>query len=358
MRAFTCLLLAFVLCFAGGFPVTAADPTDALKECRALERAGKFEDALEKYLVLLKAAPSEELYRDTGSLLGKLQRYAEAEKLLKEATQAFPRSTALLNLEALIALRQGRGDDARRIWKTVLEIDAGNSFARRELDKLEHRGTASPAKTPAPATAQIETPPAPATPQIETAPVPALERPVMGKEGTPLSPEEQKKLAEKLYEEMLGLDKWETARFEELHRQVIEKCPATDHAVESCWRLSNLYLMADDQPRYEDVIQVLEHLVTKYPNSRIVPDAKNRLLLAYKNGGHPDKVVTMYQELFKINSNPDDRTFMLWGLEYADALSAVGKAEEARALYQQVIEKDGGKDQLEARVARERLGQK
>lgn len=351
MRAFTCLLLALVLCLAGGVPAVAADPTDALKECRALERAGKFEEALAKYLELLKAAPSEELYRDTGSLLGKLQRYDEAEKLLKEATQAFPRSTTLLNLEALIALRKGRTEDARRLWKTVLEIDSSNSFARRELDKLEQSGTASPAKTPAPAASS-------ATAQIETTPAPAQDKPAQGKDQTALYPEEQKKLAEKLYEEMIGLDKWETARFEELHKQVIEKCPATDHAIESCWRLSNLYLMADDQPRYEDVIQVLEHLVTKYPNSQIVPDAKNRLLLAYKNGGHPDKVVTMYQELFRNNPNPDDRTFMLWGLEYADALSSVGKADEARTLYEQVIEKDGGKDQLEARVARERLGQK
>lgn len=351
MRAFTCLLLALVLCFTGGVPVAAADPTDALKECRTLERAGKFEEALTKYLELIQIAPSEELYRDAGSLLGKLQRYDEAEKLLKEATQAFPRSTALLNLEALIALRKGRTEDARHLWKTVLEIDAGNSFARKELDKLATSGTASLTKAPAPAASSAPV-------QIETASAPSQDKPASEKEGTPLSPEEQKKLAEKLYEEMISLDKWETVRFEELHKQVIEKCPATDHAIESCWRLSNLYMMADDHPRYEDVIEVLEHLVTKYPNSQIIPDAKNRLLLAYKDGGHPDKVVVMYQELFRNNPNPDDRTFMLWGLEYADALSAVGKADEARILYQQVVEKDGGKDQLEARVARERLGQK
>lgn len=351
MRAFTCLLLALVLCLAGGAPAPAADPADALKECRALERAGKFEEALVKYLELLKAAPTEELYRDTGSLLGKLQRYDEAEKLLKEATQAFPRSTALLNLEALIALRKGRTEDARRLWKTVLEIDAGNSFARKELDKLDQPAKASPARLPPSA-------PSAAVSRAEPAAAPVRNVPLQAKEGTPLTPEEQKKLALSLYEEMIGLDKWETARFEELHRQVIEKCPATDHAIESCWRLSNLYLTAWDKPRYDDLIDVLEHLVTTYPDSKIVPDAKNRLLMVYKDSGRHDKVITMYHELFKLNPSPDDRTFMIWALDYANALSAVGKSDEARALYEQVVEKDGGRDQLEARVARERLGQK
>lgn len=349
MRAFTCLLLALVLCLAGGISATAADPADALKECRTLERAGKFEEALGKYLELLKSAPSEDLYRDTGSLLGKLQRYDEAEKLLKEATQTFPRSTPLLNLQALIALRKGRTEDARTLWKAVLEIDAGNSFARKELDKLGQAGTTTAPEAAAPA---LSSSPAP----VDTTTVTG--KPPQGKDEAPLSPEEQKKLAVRLYEEMIGLDKWETARFEELHRQVIEKCPATDHAIESCWRLSNLYLTSEDKPRYDELIDVLEHLVTTYPNSKIVPDAKNRLLIAYKDSGRNDKVIAMYQELFKLNPSPDDRTFMIWALDYANALSAVGKADEARALYEQVVEKDGGKDQLEARVARERLGQK
>ncbi len=349
MRAFTCLLLALVLCLAGGVPAAAADPTDTLKECRALERTGKFEEALEKYLELLKSAPSEDLYRDTGSLLGKLQRYDEAEKLLKEATQAFPRSTSLLNLQALISLRKGRTEEARASWKAVLEIDAGNSFARKELDKLGQAGAASVPEAHAPALSS-----APAL--IDTAA--GADNQSQGKTEAALSPEEQKKLAVRLYEEMISLDKWETARFEELHRQVIEKCPATDHAIESCWRLSNLYLTSEDKPRYDELIEVLEHLVTAYPDSKIVPDAKNRLLIVCKDSGRHDKVVAMYQELFKLNPSPDDRTFMIWALDYANALSAVGKTDEARALYEQVVEKDGGKDQLEGRVARERLGQK
>jgi len=331
----------------------AADSGNGLKECRALERAGKFEEALAKYLELIKTAPTEELYREAGSLLGKLQRYDEADALLKEATNAFPKSTPLLNMEALIAHRKGRTDEARSVWKNVLEIDSSNTFAREWIAKLDRPGTASPTEAP-PATAAKAGPAQESPASSTTAGLPEA----TASASAPLTPEEQEKLAKKLYEEMIGLDKWETSKFEELHKRIIETCPATDYAIESCWRLSNLYLMADDQPRYEDVIQVLEHLVTKYPNSQIIPDAKNRLLLAYKNGGHPDKVITMYQELFKINPDPDDRTFMIWALEYANALSAVGKPEDARKLYEQVIEKDGGKDQLEARVAREKLGQK
>jgi|GEM_PF-877911 len=368
MRVFTSLVLALVLSLTVT-PLLAVDSGNGLKECRALERAGKFEEALAKYLELIKAAPSDELYREAGSLLGKLQRYDEADVLLKEATKAFPRSTPLLNMEALIAHRKGRTDEARSVWNKVLEIDSSNTFAREWIAKLNRTGVASTTEVPPAATVQTEPvqeiPASATTAGLREATASASsEKSIEGKNGTglngdtPLSPEEQEKLAKKLYEEMVSLDKWETAKFEELHRQVIEKCPATDHAIESCWRISNLYLMADDQPRYEDVIRVLEHLVTKYPNSQIVPDAKNRLLLAYKNGGHPDKVVTMYQDLFKINPAPDDRTFMIWALEYANALSAVGKPDDAKKLYEQVIEKDGGKDQLEARVARDKLGRK
>ncbi|HEY9069698.1 MAG TPA: tetratricopeptide repeat protein [Candidatus Ozemobacteraceae bacterium] len=347
MRMRSCLMLLLVLALAG-MVRPAAGAENGLKECRALEQAGKFEEALAKYLSLIEASPSEELYRETGSLLGKLQRYDEADALLKKALTAFPKSTSLMNLQALITYRRGRSEEARAIWNGVLALDPDNAFARDWVAKLgkpslQASGTAAPepvAAIPATAGGNMESGSTAVSPDAA------------------LSPEEQQKLAKKLYQEMYTLDKWETARFEELHRQVIDKCPTTEEAVESCWRLSNLYLMADDKPRYEDVIQVLEHLIAKYPTSPVIPDAKNRLMLAYKEGGHPDKLVTMYQELFKLNPNPDDRMFMIWGLEYADALAATGKTAEANSLYEQVIERDGGKDQLEARVARERLGRK
>jgi len=339
------MVLVLVMALSG-LTQPVAGASDGLKECRALEQAGRFEEALAKYQSLIQAAPSEELYRETGSLLGKLQRYDEADALLKKALEAFPKSTSLMNLQALIAYRRGQTQEARTIWNGVLALDPDNGFARDWLSKLgkpaaQASGTAAP-DVPVAASASGTDEAGPA------APAP----------GASLSPEEQQKLAKKLYQEMYALDKWETVRFEELHRQVIDKCPATEEAIESCWRLSNLYLMADDKPRYDDVIQVLEHLIAKYPTSPIIPDAKNRLMLAYKEGGHPDKLVVMYQELFKLNPNPDDRMFMIWGLEYADALAATGKTTEANTLYEQVIERDGGKDQLEARVARERLGRK
>jgi tetratricopeptide (TPR) repeat protein len=175
--------------------------------------------------------------------------------------------------------------------------------------------------------------------------------------GSSLSLEEQKKLAKELYEQMVALDKYETKRFVELHREVIERCPQTDQAEESCWRLSNLYLLGESTPDFEGIIEVLEHLLKTYPATPLLPEAKNRLLIAYRQTQRYDKVVELYEELFRQNPQAEDRQFMVWGLEYGEALAAVGRTADAQGLYQQILDRDNNRDSLEARVARQRLEQ-
>jgi tetratricopeptide (TPR) repeat protein len=320
--------------------VADAGPKEIIGQAKALEKAGKLDEALKLYLDGLKATPDEQLYREAGSLLGKLQQYAEAESLLEEGLKKFPDRTSLMNLLALISLRKGNQPKAEAFWRKVLKVDDKNAFALEWLAKVNKPDgqLASPASTQ--------------TAPVGDSPVSTVSTPPSGGE-LPLA--EQEKLAHKVYKDMDTLDKWETDKFEALHKQVIEKCPQTEYAQESCWRLSNLYLLVEDEPKYDKIIEVLEPFLSKYPDSPLVPEVKNRLLMAYKNSGNHQKVVEYYQEIFRNTPQPEEREFMVWSLEYADALAASGQKDQAKGVYQQIIEKDNNRDLLEARVARDRV---
>ena len=149
----------------------------------------------------------------------------------------------------------------------------------------------------------------------------------------------------------------ELDRFIELHKQVIERCPQTDQAEESCWRLSNLYMLGQDPPDFDNVIAVLEHLLKQYPETDLLPDAKNRLMVSYESTGRMNELVELYEELFKRDPDPeDDQTFMVRALEFGNALTAVGRGADAALWYQKVLERDNNRNSLEARAARARLG--
>ena len=156
---------------------------------------------------------------------------------------------------------------------------------------------------------------------------------------------------------MIELDKWDISDFISLHRQVIEKCPLTDHAQESCWKLSNLYLLGVEPPEYENCIAVLQHLLKQYPDTPLMPDAKNRLLVICQKIEDYSSVCKLYEELFEKDPEPDTKTFMIRALEYGNALAASGRTTEAQAWYNKVIEKDNGKNALEARAARKKLSE-
>ncbi|RCK78047.1 MAG: hypothetical protein OZSIB_1823 [Candidatus Ozemobacter sibiricus] len=317
-----------------------------LDEGKALEKAGQLEKALTVYLDGLKTAPSEELYREAGTLLGKLQRYPQAIPLLQEGIGKFPESTALMNLLGLVKFKTGATAEARALWEKVLARNPNNSFAKEWLAKVTSAGApAAPAAAATGGASPAARPPANEEPTNALAGDPADKLPLA----------EQEALAKKLYKEMAALDKYELAQFDTLHRTVIRKCPDTDFAEQSCWRLSNMYLMAEDEPNHQGIIEVLEHLIKTYPNSPLIPEAKNRLLQSYRATGQHDRVAAFYEELFKLNPNPDEKEYMTWALEYAEALAGLNRKDQARALYEKIIQMDDNRDQLEARVARERL---
>ncbi len=340
-------LLVFILLLAG----TLIASEEVIKKGRALQSAKKFEEALQLYKTAIKEAPSEDLYVEAASLLGKLQKYENAETILEIGIASYPESLSMKNLMGLIKFRKGDKDGSKKVFEDVLSRDPANNFAKRWLESVnkgEDAGT--DAVNVASGTEALPSSPDDSTQAYNPSP-----------DGTfnvsdALSKDEQQALAVKLYTEMTGLEKWELDQFKELHKQVIEKCPQTDQAQESCWRLSNLYLLGEDPPDYANVIAVLEHLLKKYPDTSLMPDAKNRLMIACQKSGQNEKLVTLYEELFTRDPEPaDDKVFMVRALEFADALQAVGRTTDAQAWYQKIIEKDDGRDMIEARAAKARL---
>jgi len=360
-------VLVLALFFTSGaiVPSFAADPAAVVKEGDALEKAKKNDEALQLYRTALKAGPSEEVYRKAASLLGKLQKYDDAAALLKEGIGHFPKSAHLLNLLGLIKFRKGDKDEDVADWKKALELDLVNAFTKEWLAKAG----AVPSKTGTPsATSAVVDGDKPVeagnpTKSGTSSTTGGTETGVKTSSGdgyaavTPALPaEEQEKLGKKLFTDMTQFEESNLDGFIQLHREVITKCPDTKWAQESCWKMSNLFLMGYGEPKYPELIEVLEHLITKYPDCILVPDAKNRLVTAYRADGQHQKIVTIYEDVFKNNPQLDEKTFMVYALEYGDALRGVGREADAKVMFQQVIDKDNNRDQLEARVAKDRLG--
>jgi tetratricopeptide (TPR) repeat protein len=348
-----CSLLATVLILSP-IIVLAVSPKQALRMGKTMQQKQNFEGALKIYKESLKEKPSVEIYTEAVSLLGKLQKYESAEAVLNKALQDFPNNTSLLNLLALIQFRKGDKPAAKNTWEKVLVLDKGNAFAKQWIGKTNEPGSEKPEVI----TAQNSN--EPGDEDQSASYVDDYSGSMTGayKVSHELSVDDQKVLAKNLYTQMMSLEKWEIEDFIRLHRKVIEKCPDTDQAEESCWRLSNLYLLAVDPADLQGVIDVLEHLLKTYPQTPLRPDAKNRLLVTCQRAGQFDKVVTLYEELFTLDPEPqDDKMFMVRCLEFGNALLAVGRRDDAVNWFRKIIEIDGEKNSLEARVAKRKLAE-
>lgn len=172
---------------------------------------------------------------------------------------------------------------------------------------------------------------------------------------TTLSLEEQKTLAQQLYQRMAELDSKEYEEIATLHTQVIEKCPDSLRAQKSCWQLSNLFILK--QQNHQAAIDVLEHLLTRYPDTELKEIATNRLISCYGETGDYAKLCKLYEEMFDKDIKPSDKYYKARALDYAKALDAMGKSEDAKKWYREVINNDKNGNSLEARAARRLLGE-
>jgi tetratricopeptide (TPR) repeat protein len=171
-----------------------------------------------------------------------------------------------------------------------------------------------------------------------------------------LSLEAQEKRAAELYKELVAADSQDFATIIRLHRLVIDHCPDTERAQESVWRLSNLYLVGYDKPDHAKVIELMRYLIERYPDSPLVPHAKQRLLRSYEDTGNMEGARLLYAEAFSHNpdlgKNPEHAAFLLG---YAKTLAATGKKQQARAVYQQVIDYGDAVEEWLRDIARDAL---
>lgn len=350
------LILAIAMGSLIAMTANAAGDDAIIKKARELQLSKKYDEAMTLYESAVKNNASERLYVDYAALLINLKKYKECDEILTKALKIFPDSLRIKNALGQAKYKLGDLSAASSLFSQVLGKDYNNKYAKTMLETIRKEKVAS------------SSPIADLKPNDETNLNSSDENIDDGSTlggvltfnvSDKLSKEEQEELAKKLYKQMADpdLDKWDTITFMNLHKQVIEKCPLTDYAQESCWRLSNLYMLGVEPAEYDNCIICLEHLLKQYPDTPLMPDAKNRLLIACQQIGDYSKVCNLYKELFEKDPEPEPKTFMIRSLEYADALAAAGKISEAAEWYNKVIEKDGGKNALEARAARRKLGQ-
>ncbi len=176
-------------------------------------------------------------------------------------------------------------------------------------------------------------------------------------QGTKLTLPEQEERARKLFAIMVKTDKYDLKTFIDLYGRVIEECPDTVKAQISLWRLSNLYLSSGDKPDYPKIIELMEYLIERYPDSRYIPNAKQRLLRAYEETGNTKKTLPLYEEIFVQHPETlNDPKLAAYMLGYAKALAATGDRQKAASVYNKVISFGEKAQDFIVNIARDELG--
>ena len=347
------LIRAVVMSFLVAASAGAADDTLIIKQARELQLAKKYDEAVKLYEANIKtSAASERLYVDYAALLINLKKYKECDEILTKGASKYPDSLRIKNALGMAKYKNGDLSGASSLFSQVLSKDSENKYAKTMLETIRKEKVAASSPIADLATKGKTDLPVGDDEDYSEA---SFSGGVTFNISDKLSLEEQQELSKKLYKQMMELDNNALDDFIKLHKQVIEKCSKTDQAQESCWRLSNLYFMGYQPPDFEGCKACLEHLLKQYPDTPLMPDAKNRLIICYQKTGDSNGVCRLYEELFHNDPDPDDKTFMIRGLEYANALVEAGRTDEARAWYTKVLEKDNGKNSLQARAARKKL---
>lgn len=339
----------------GVAPALASAGSSPEEEAFRFAKAGDLERALKT--LTGSPTPSAEAYLRLVVVLAKRQEYALGATVAAKGQAAFPDHTGLMNVAGLLAFRLGQWEEAERLWRRVLAVKPGDSFAASWLRKLQ------PGQPPAASeSADSEMLEAAknltekADQKASPSPAPFAQRSAYAISEPRLPRDEQEKLAKNLFEEMSTLKLWDLDAFERLHREVIVRCPDTPHAQLSCWKLANLFLTGRDQPDFPAIIAVLETLMERYPSSPLANQAIPRLVRAYEETKQPSRIKDLLAARLA-DSSLSDQEFISLALPYAKALSALGEAEEAATVFRQIIDRDGGRGSYAVEVARRALGE-
>ena len=161
-----------------------------------------------------------------------------------------------------------------------------------------------------------------------------------------LNQAEQQRVATALFQEMFEAEENNIDLFERNYSTVLEKCPDTEQAHTAAWRLTNLYLLAYEDPQHEKIIAVLEPFLERYTESTIVSMEKYpedilvfsplaRLHLSYSELGRHDKIAAHYENATAAGQDLST----LDCFDFAEALDHLDRDERAVKWYREFLSK-------------------
>lgn len=104
-----------------------------------LRKLERYSEAKQAFLESLKCGgdTNSDTYNELSLCYVKEADFAEAQKCLLKAFELEPESTKIISNLGYLALAQGKKEDARKYFTTVLELDPKDAIASSELLKLE-----------------------------------------------------------------------------------------------------------------------------------------------------------------------------------------------------------------------------
>lgn len=175
----------------------------------------------------------------------------------------------------------------------------------------------------------------------------AFPAPVLGEK--PLK--EQVSLAIATYKLMEESDLWNIETFRTGHYKVINDCPDTPWAIESCWRLSNLLLSGSGKVDQAEIIRLMEHALDKYPGNPWQERFKNRLLVTLQDSGDTKTLLYWCQKLLE-TADPESEQYLSLALLAGKAALANNEHESADWYFHEILNRSQNQDGVFARIAR------
>jgi len=185
------------------------------------------------------------------------------------------------------------------------------------------------------------------------------------KKPSPLSLADQEALGRAIFIKLSDADdEAKPEFFERYYKIVMDRCPDTNRAHESYWRLTNLYTQAYDEPKNAEIVKILEQFLTRYKTSTVVSMKKHpdemlvfspiaRLHQAYEALGQHGKIVAYYDKIAG-----QEAGFAIYDyFDYASALDKAGRTKDAVVWYEKFLKKTEGNDDVDfmREIAQDRI---
>ncbi|MBM3295114.1 MAG: hypothetical protein FJY82_11425 [Candidatus Aminicenantes bacterium] len=185
------------------------------------------------------------------------------------------------------------------------------------------------------------------------------------KKPRPLSTNDQEALSKAIFAKLADApDDAAPEFFERYYKIVMDRCPDTNRAHESYWRLTNLYGRAYGEPQNAEIIEILEQFLArynsspvvsmkKYPDEMLVFSPLKSLHQAYEDSGQHAKITAYYDGLAA-----QEAGFAIYDFfDYASALEKTDRTKDAVVWYEKFLKKTEGNEDVDfmREIAQDRI---